>query len=96
MSQRVEVKCINKFDRLSRHEAIRNIGGINVDGTRWKMSEANAISAIEEGKYSFFVTAGGYTTDVLIWKTQQGHKFLRTGRDATTADNLLSLPECPA
>ncbi|MFP4854583.1 hypothetical protein [Paraburkholderia sp. BR14264] len=30
-----------------------------------------------------------------VWQTPQGHKFLRTGRELTTADDLLSLPECP-
>ena len=95
MSTRHQVSCINKTHRQSRHEAISHIGGRNENGTQWKISESEAIEGVESGKWTFFVVGGGYSVDVLVWKTAEGHKFLRTGRDATTADNLLSLPECP-
>ncbi|MGF6439792.1 DUF3892 domain-containing protein [Paraburkholderia youngii] len=95
MAMRIEVFCISKTNKESRHEAISHIGGKNADGSRWKISEKDAVKGIETGKWNFYVGGDGQTADVLVWQTPQGHKFLRTGRDLTTADDLLSLPECP-
>ena len=92
--QRVRVSCINKLDRYNPHERIQYIGGVNADGTRWKLSQQQAIQDIENYKYSFYVQVGIYETDVII-KTHNGNKYLTTVPDNTGKDNLLSLPECP-
>jgi len=42
MSSRYEVKCINKSDRYNPHERILSIGGINPDGTLWRLTQENA------------------------------------------------------
>ena len=94
MTDRVRVSCINKRDRQSRHERIQNIGGVNDDGSRWKLTEESAISGIEAGKWSFYTMGGGEIANVIIAK-HEGRKYLKTDRDTTTKDNLLSLPECP-
>lgn len=88
------VRCINKSDRQSRHERIRSIGGLNADSSAWKISQQDAISFIEAGKYSFYVSEGGARSEVII-ATHLGNKYLKTNSDTTTRDNLLSLPECP-
>jgi len=95
MAQRVEVSCINKSDRTNAHERILNIGGQNSDGTRWKMSEDEAIAHIENGKYSFYVSKGGNTVDVIVAVSRYGNKYLKTQPDGEQPNNLLSLPECP-
>ena len=94
MAESVQVHCINKTDRQSRHERIKNIGGVNADGSRWTLTEAAAIKGIEEGKWRFWTAGGGESTWVII-ATHEGRKYLRTEADTTTRDNLLSLPECP-
>ncbi len=44
----VRITCINKTDRYNPHERIRYVGGVNPDGSRWKLSQEQAIEAIEQ------------------------------------------------
>jgi hypothetical protein len=95
MASKVEIRCINKTDRYNPHERIRNVGGVESDGTRWKISEGEAITGIENGTWSFYVSRGGRTVDVIVARSPYGHKYLKTVADGQQPDNLLSLPECP-
>jgi hypothetical protein len=87
----VMINCINKSNRPSAHERIRGIGG----GNRWKLSLDDAIAGIEQGKWSFYVSMNGKSVSVVIAKSADGHKYLKTLADGEQPDNLLSLPECP-
>lgn len=89
-----QIGCVNKEPRFDPHLRIQNLGGLNADGTRWKLTEDEAIRGIEEGKWSFYVSAGGRTVNVEI-AVHEGHKYLKTAADGYSPDNLLSLPECP-
>jgi len=95
MSLSCEVKCINKRDRDNPYERILSIGGINNDGTRWKLSQQDAIEGIEKGTWSFYVTKIGRTVKVIVAQSKYGHKYLKTESDGEDPNNLLSLPECP-
>ncbi|WP_269225671.1 DUF3892 domain-containing protein [Flavobacterium eburneipallidum] len=90
-----EIRCINKSDRTNIHERIVNIGGINEDRTRWKISQSDAIAAIEANKWQFYVGQGVNKVDVIISESAAGYKYLKTKNDTTTSNNLLNLPECP-
>lgn len=91
----IEILCINKTDRMNAHERIRNIGGLNSDGKRWRLTLAEAIAGIKEGKWSFYVSKNGHTVSVVVAKSAAGHEYLKTTADGEQPNNLLSLPECP-
>ncbi len=94
MASRHQVTCITKSDRFNPHERIQRIGGTNADGTAWRLDQPRAIEGIENGKWSFFVSRGGRTVDVVVAVSQYGHKYLKTTADGEQPDNLLSLTEC--
>lgn len=96
MAADVEIKCINKNDRYDPHERIKNVGGVNGDGTRWRLSQEEAIAGIEAGKWSFYVLQLGSIVRVIVATSRYGNKYLKTEADGEQPNNLLSLPECPA
>ena len=95
MAANVEIKCINKTDRYDAHERIRNVGGVNPDGARWKLSQPDAIVGIENGTWAFFVRQQANAVRVVVAVSRYGNKYLKTEADGEQPNNLLSLPECP-
>jgi len=72
------------------------IGQIRVTddtGNTWDLYRPQAVELIANGANSFYVTgADGSRAQVEVGTTATGHGYLHTHPDASTADNLLSLP----
>jgi hypothetical protein len=94
MPQRYQVLCINKSDRYNPHERITHLGGKNGDGSAWKLTQQGMVEGIENGSWSFYVSRGGGTVDVIVAASRFGNKYVKTTADGEQPDNLLSLPEC--
>jgi hypothetical protein len=95
MATRHRISCINKSDRYNPHERILYIGGLNADGTRWKLSQPDAVKGINNGTYQFYVFVNFREVDVIVAKSAQGNLYIKTEADGDHPNNLLSLPECP-
>jgi hypothetical protein len=95
MAARYQITCVNKSDRYEPHERILQVGGVKPDGTRWKVSQEEAIAGIENGAWQFHITIGGKFIWVVVGISSQGHKYLKTEKDGEQPNNLLSLLECP-
>lgn len=93
MAHRVD--CINKADRDNPYERITHIGGPNADGTRWNLTQPEAIQGINSGDYSFYVERpAGDRVEVIVATSPYGNLYLKTTADGDQPNNLLSLPEC--
>lgn len=95
MAQNVQIHCINKTPRMDAHDRIKSVGGLNPEGTRWKLSQPDAIAGVEAGTWNFYVSVGGNSVWVIVATSAWGHKYLKTQNDGDQPNNLLSLPECP-
>lgn len=95
MAVDVRIDCIRKPDRMNPHRHITHVGGPNPNGSgRWFLTEEDAIAGMDRGDWSFYVHAGGRTVRVMVQKSAQGHRYLKTVDDQYRPDNLLALPEC--
>ncbi|HYK94355.1 MAG TPA: DUF3892 domain-containing protein [Candidatus Dormibacteraeota bacterium] len=94
MADPVRIECINKTNRTDSHERISHVGGRNPNGTRWKLTEAEAIAGIDDGRWSFHVEQPAGRKVGVVIATRLGRKYLKTTADGERPDNLLALPEC--
>jgi hypothetical protein len=90
----VEVGCITKPIRDAHHR-IQGIGGVNGDGSRWWMTQEQAIQMIETGRFFFYIRDGEERIKIITDVTDRGTKYIRTVADAVLSNNLNSLNECP-
>ena len=92
----VRILYIDKQDRNNPWERILRIGGRNTDNTLWTCHQTTAIEYIEAGTYAFFVSVDGKQANVVVAKSAQGNKYIKTEADSFLVDNLLNLPAIPS
>ncbi|HTI70730.1 MAG TPA: DUF3892 domain-containing protein [Candidatus Limnocylindria bacterium] len=95
MSDGLRIMCINRTARAEAHQRIRNVGGFD-NGSRWCVSQAWAVAAMESRGYKFFVFVKGRAVRVITHTTPDGKKYLKTDLDGEQPETLLQLSECPA
>ena len=93
MSRPHRRRAVSSIFRAYSHdplERVETIGGVNSDHTRWKLSQAAAIAAIEAGTDEFFVKAGDRQVKLIVLN-HRGQKYLKSERETTHPDDLLNL-----
>lgn len=92
MTARYRVTCTVHNET---HERIIEIGCQDGSGASQRFTEAQAIELIESNHAEFYVDRPqGHTVKVIVEKTKEGRKFLKTEADGEKPNNLLSLPNC--
>jgi hypothetical protein len=89
------IQCVNKPRRESADEHILAVGGVRADGSRWKLSQQDAIRRIEAGDRFYVEEPTGDRVGVIVALSRYGNKYLKTIADGDVPNNLLALPECP-
>lgn len=90
---RIEVTCVTQNVSYQEYERIENIGGLNPNGTRWKVSQQRAIIGIEQKKWHFYINKNNSIIDIII-ASNNGRKYLKTKED-DSVNSLWDLPDCP-
>ena len=88
-----EITCVTKRDRHNVHEHIVEVGGIHL-GIKWRKTQLEVITDIENKWESYYVIRGGARVRVLVSVSIYGHKYIKTEADGLRPDNLLSLEDC--
>ena len=93
MAKPYRLRAVSTITRSYSHdplERIDSIGGVNSDRTRWKLTQAAAIAAIEGGSDELFIKTDS-TSVKLVVVTHHHQKYLKSEREATHPDDLLTL-----
>jgi hypothetical protein len=79
---------------MNHDRRILGFGGVNPDGAHWRITHDQAITAIETGRWSFYIDGGGRPLPVVIAVSKYGQKYLKGAGDGLQPDSLLRLPDC--
>lgn len=80
MPKLVQIQCV-KYEKANPHPRVRYVGGMNPDGTRWKMSEDEAVAGVKEGKWRFWTTGEKKSVWVVTAKSASGREYLKAETD---------------
>ena len=90
----IEIRCISTIGHVDPRERIRAVGGVR-RGVAWSLTQSAAIALIERDEATFYMHAQGHSIAIVVARTGDGRKYLKTITDPRHPATLLSLPECP-
>jgi len=89
---RFQVFSLNRSNSDIPNDIILSIGGVNSNGTFWRISQATAIEGILNKKWDFYVNYNGVEIDVVLGEYNNQY-YLKGSIDDELPNVLLSLPE---
>jgi hypothetical protein len=93
----IRITCIKKDagNHENPHLAITHLGWTNEsDGTTGKNTRLEIYNWINQNGYAYVQDSKGNRAKVITFKSNSGIGYVKTEPDSTSANNLLSLPEC--
>ena len=90
-----QIRCVCRDYRYNPIDRITHIGGVHLDGKRWKLTQQEAIQGIESGRYRLYVNFAGERNWLVVAFSMFGNLYLKTENDKDEPHSLLILPECP-
>jgi hypothetical protein len=77
MATSYEIKFINESNQINFHDKVKTIGGITVEGIRWKITAEEAICGIESNQWRLHINEEGNSKKIIITKNTAGNKCLK-------------------
>jgi Protein of unknown function (DUF3892) len=94
-ARHVRVQSSIKTSCAEPDARISHLGGVNPDGTTWLLLQCDAIAAIKQGRWRFYVEDGAGRRKRLILATHLGREYLKTEPDGVQPEGLMSLADSP-
>jgi len=95
MVRRLEILCSVKNHQLSPYECVTHIGGLQPDGSAWRLSVPEAIEGIRTRRWEFYVLdPAGQKQWVHVTVSRNGVEYLKTFADREVPHLIMSLPSC--
>jgi hypothetical protein len=89
----IRIDCVARAGRRPPDDRILAVGGVGPDGARWRLTEDEAIAALERGHRFYLERPKGHRVDVIL-VPGFGRKHIRTEADRRGPGLLLELPDC--
>lgn len=94
MARHLRIRYIVTTDRPGA-ELIHAICGVNADGTHWTLTQARAISQIEDRISKFYIESSrGQRLDVVVAMDIRANKYLKAVPERDRCNELLFVPNC--
>lgn len=90
-ARHVRVDSTTMTSAAEPHERISHIGGVNPDGTHWLLRQSDAIAAIKQGTWRFYVENGRGQRAGVVVATHLGREYLKTETDGLQPAGLVCL-----
>ena len=90
----LKVKWVDQVDHPDPYQRIQQVGGDSRD-FHWHHTHAQAIQAIEQGLFDYYVAQDARALKLEVGLAQNGCKYLKTQADGDTSHLLLNLPSNP-
>ena len=93
MIQSLQILSATKDHRLNPYQCVTHVGGLNADGSPWRLSVAEAIAGIRARHWEFYVLGeSGRKVWLHVTISRDGHEYLKTLADPGVPYMLLALP----